>query len=61
VRPFVARTYPFADIAQAQNDFIAKKYAGKLVLIPPPDRRRPGRPCAHGPSGSRTRANRSRS
>lgn len=37
VRPFVARTYPLADIAQAQNDFIAKKYAGKLVLTSPPD------------------------
>lgn len=37
VRPFVARTYPLADIGQAQEDFIAKKYAGKLVLIPPPD------------------------
>ncbi len=37
VRPFVARTYPLADIGKAQEDFIAKKYAGKLVLIPPPD------------------------
>lgn len=37
VRPFVAQTYPLADIARAQEDFIAKKYAGKLVLIPPTD------------------------
>ena len=35
IRPFVARTYPLAEIAQAQEDFIAKKYAGKLVLVPP--------------------------
>lgn len=35
VRPFVARTYPLADIAQAQEDFIAKRYAGKLVLVTP--------------------------
>lgn len=37
VRPFVAKSYPLADIVQAQEDFIAKKYAGKLVLIPPRD------------------------
>lgn len=35
IRPFVAREYPLADIVQAQEDFIAKKYAGKLVLVPP--------------------------
>jgi NADPH:quinone reductase-like Zn-dependent oxidoreductase len=35
IRPFVARTYPLAEIAQAQQDFIAKEHAGKLVLIPP--------------------------
>ena len=35
IRPFVARTYPLAEIARAQEDFIAKKYPGKLVLIPP--------------------------
>lgn len=34
-RPFVAKTYPLADIVQAQQDFIAKKYPGKLVLVPP--------------------------
>lgn len=37
IRPFVAREYPLADIVQAQEDFIAKKYAGKLVLVPPQD------------------------
>jgi NADPH:quinone reductase-like Zn-dependent oxidoreductase len=33
--PVVAKTYPLADIAQAQSDFLAKKYPGKLVLLPP--------------------------
>ncbi len=37
VRPFVAQTYPLSRIAQAQADFIAKKYPGKLVLVPPAD------------------------
>ncbi len=35
IRPVVAKTYPLADIAQAQTDFLAKKHTGKLVLIPP--------------------------
>jgi NADPH:quinone reductase-like Zn-dependent oxidoreductase len=35
VRPFVARTYPLTDIRAAQEDFIAKKYPGKLVIVPP--------------------------
>lgn len=35
IRPVVARTYALADIVQAQEDFIAKKHVGKLVLIPP--------------------------
>lgn len=34
IRPLVARTYPLKDMAQAQEDFLSKKYAGKLVLIP---------------------------
>jgi NADPH:quinone reductase-like Zn-dependent oxidoreductase len=33
--PAVAKTYPLSDIAQAQSDFLAKKYSGKLVLVPP--------------------------
>jgi len=37
IRPVVARTYPLADIVQAQKDFLAKGYVGKLVLIPPQD------------------------
>ena len=36
IRPVVAKTYPLRDIAQAQEDFLAKKHTGKLVLIPPP-------------------------
>lgn len=36
IRPVVARTYPLADIAQAQEDFLSKSHTGKLVLIPPP-------------------------
>lgn len=45
VRPVVSRTYPLAEIAQAQEDFLAKKHLGKLVLFPPPapELRRPVR------------------
>ncbi len=35
IRPVVAKTYPLAEIAQAQRDFLSKKHTGKLVLIPP--------------------------
>lgn len=35
IRPVVSRTYPLKDIVQAQEDFLAKKYPGKLVLVPP--------------------------
>ncbi len=35
IRPVVAKTYPLRDIALAQEDFLAKKHTGKLVLIPP--------------------------
>jgi len=37
VRPLVSKTYPLAEIAAAQADFAAKKYPGKLVLVPPQD------------------------
>lgn len=36
IQPVVAATYPLADIARAQADFITKQHVGKLVLIPPP-------------------------
>jgi len=36
VRPVVSRAYPLAAIARAQEDFLAKAYLGKLVLVPPP-------------------------
>ena len=36
IRPTLAATYALADISSAQQDFLAKKYTGKLVLIPPP-------------------------
>lgn len=34
IRPLVSRTYPLADIVQAQQDFMDKKSVGKLVLLP---------------------------
>jgi len=36
IRPPIAGTYPLAEIARAQQDFLAKRHVGKLVLIPPP-------------------------
>lgn len=35
IRPVVAKTYPLAEIARAQCDFLSKSRTGKLVLIPP--------------------------
>ncbi len=35
ITPVVARTYPMSEIVQAQQDFLAKGFAGKLVLLPP--------------------------
>jgi NADPH:quinone reductase-like Zn-dependent oxidoreductase len=35
IRPVVARTYPLREIVKAQEDFLSKRHAGKLVLIPP--------------------------
>ena len=32
--PLVARAYPLAEIQQAQEDFLSKKFVGKLVLFP---------------------------
>lgn len=35
IRPHISKTYALSDIAAAQEDFISKRYPGKLVLIPP--------------------------
>jgi len=35
IAPVVAQTFPLRDIAEAQEVFLAKKYTGKLILIPP--------------------------
>jgi len=35
IRPVVAKTYALRDIATAQEDFLAKRHTGQLVLIPP--------------------------
>ncbi len=35
IQPVVAGSYPLKEIVQAQQDFIAKKHTGKLVLVPP--------------------------
>ena len=34
VLPLVSKSYALQDIAQAQQDFLAKKHTGKLVLVP---------------------------
>ena len=34
VSPTIAKTYPLREIAKAQSDFQAKKFVGKLILIP---------------------------
>lgn len=34
IKPLVAKTYPLVEIVSAQQDFLEKKYTGKLVLIP---------------------------
>jgi NADPH:quinone reductase-like Zn-dependent oxidoreductase len=35
IRPVVAKVYPLKDIVKAQEDFLSKRFTGKLVLIPP--------------------------
>lgn len=35
IRPLVSKTFPLSEIALAQETFLAKKFTGKLVLIPP--------------------------
>ncbi|MDH3532384.1 MAG: alcohol dehydrogenase family protein [Gammaproteobacteria bacterium] len=34
IRPVVAKTYPLKDIVVAQQEFLAKRHTGKLVLLP---------------------------
>ena len=35
IRPLVAKTFPLAEIGEAQQVFLDKKFTGKLVLLPP--------------------------
>jgi NADPH:quinone reductase-like Zn-dependent oxidoreductase len=35
VKPLISKTYSLRDIGEAQEDFLSKRYPGKLVLIPP--------------------------
>ncbi|MFJ4264803.1 alcohol dehydrogenase family protein [Paenarthrobacter nicotinovorans] len=35
IRPLVSKTYPLNEVHRAQEDFISKRFAGKLVLVPP--------------------------
>jgi len=35
IAPLVSQTYALQDIRRAQEDFVAKTYPGKLVLLPP--------------------------
>ncbi len=35
IKPHISNTYPLREIATAQQDFLSKRYPGKLVLIPP--------------------------
>ena len=37
IKSLVSKTYPLKKIKSAQEDFIAKKFTGKLVLTPPHD------------------------
>jgi NADPH:quinone reductase-like Zn-dependent oxidoreductase len=34
IKPLLAQTYPLADIHRAQQDFMDKKFFGKLVMVP---------------------------
>lgn len=35
IRPIVAQIFPLSEIGAAQEEFLAKKFTGKLVLVPP--------------------------
>ena len=34
IRPVVSKIYAFSQVSEAQTDFIAKRYPGKLVMVP---------------------------
>lgn len=34
IRPVVSKVYAFSQVTEAQTDFIAKRYPGKLVMVP---------------------------
>ena len=51
IRPVVSQTYPLAEIARAQQDFLAKKHTGKLVLLPPPRKPAAAAESAAGEAG----------
>jgi len=36
IRPLVAKSFPLAQIAEAQREFLEKNHVGKFILIPPP-------------------------
>ncbi len=38
IQPLVAKSYPLADIVEAQQAFLDKRFTGKLVLLPQRDR-----------------------
>ena len=35
IRPLVAKTFPLSEIGRAQEEFMAKGFTGKFVLVPP--------------------------
>lgn len=36
IKPLLAKTFPLADIAAAQQEFMRKEHVGNFVLLPPP-------------------------
>ena len=34
IRPLLSTTYPLSEFKRAQRDFMAKKFVGKLVVVP---------------------------
>ncbi len=37
IRPIIAKSFPLAQIADAQREFLDKRHFGKLILVPPAD------------------------